>query len=306
MSVVTIHSDEALELIDPAAELTEVASGFVFVEGPIWHPVDQQLVFSDVLGDARWTYSPDAGAERIAHPTNMANGMTLDRDLNLIICEHATSVVARRRTDGTREILASHYDGRELNSPNDVCVRRDGSIYFTDPSFGRTRDFGVEREQELDFQGVYRISPDDRSLALAVDRSAYEQPNGLCFSVDESMLYINDSARALIDVYDVDQDGTLRNRRCFKDGIGNGVVAEGVPDGMKCDERGNIWVTGPGGLWIIDPAGRHIATIHVPQQTANHAWGGPDRRNLYIQASTSVYMIPTHVGPHRESFMTSH
>ena len=173
-------------------------------------------------------------------------------------------------------MLASHYEGKELNSPNDVCVKSDGSIWFSDPWYGRMPGFGVERERELGWQGVFRLAPGGGDPQLVVDQDEYEQPNGLCFSPDESLLYINDTPKAWIKVYDVGSDGSLSNGRMFFEGIGTGEIEKGIPDGMKCDEQGNIWVTGPGGVWVISPDGEHLGTINIPENTGNLTWGGPD------------------------------
>lgn len=147
------------DIIDPNAQVEQLGTGFIFTEGPLWHPVDQNLIFSDMPGDVRRRWSPASGVEEIMRPSHMANGMTYDADLNLLACEHATSSVTRLRPDGMREVLASHFEGRELNSPNDICVRSDGAVYFTDPTFGRMEHFGVLRDLEQGFQGVYRLPP---------------------------------------------------------------------------------------------------------------------------------------------------
>lgn len=303
MGDVAAHSDEMWELIDEAATLEEVGTGFTFTEGPIWHPKDGYLLFSDMPGDVRRKYTPGEGVEEVRNPSNKCNGMTYDRDLNLLVCEHVTSSLKRENTDGSVDVVASHFEGKELNSPNDVCVRSDGSIYFSDPWYGRMPVFGEERDRELGFQGVYRVPPDGGDLELVVDRDKYEQPNGLCFSPDESLLYINDTPNALIDVFDVNGDGSLSNGRRFAEGIGSGVIEEGIPDGMKCDERGNIWVTGPGGVWVFNAAGDHIGTVQVPQNVGNLTWGDDDWKTLYMPASTSLYKIRTKVAAHHEPYM---
>ncbi|MBV9003268.1 MAG: SMP-30/gluconolactonase/LRE family protein, partial [Solirubrobacterales bacterium] len=214
-------------------------------------------------------------------------------------CEHATSTLVREHPDGTRETVASHYQGKELNSPNDVITRSDGTIYFSDPVFGRVPGFGVEREQDLSFQGVYRVPAVGGEPELVVAENEFEQPNGLCFSPDESLMYINDTPRALIRVYHVQPDGTLTGGRVFFEGIGNGVIEEGVPDGMKCDERGNVWVTGPGGVWVISRQAEHLGVIEVPENVGNIAWGGSDWKTLYMPSSTSLYRVPTKVASAR-------
>lgn len=291
-------------LIDSTVELRRIGSGFLFTEGPMWHPVDHYLVFSDMPGDVRRRWSPDAGVREVKSPANKCNGMTYDGDLNLIVCEHSTSSLIRERPDGTREVLASHFEGKELNSPNDVCVRADGSIYFSDPWYGRMPVYGVERERELGWQGVFRVPPGGGGPELVVERDTFDMPNGLCFSPDESLLYINDTTNALVRVYDVAADGSLSNNRLFADGMVSDDEP-GVPDGMKCDAHGNIWVTAPGGIWVFDPRGNHLGVVKVPELVANLSWGGEDWRTLFICASTSVYAIETRVGPHSEAYMRS-
>jgi len=230
--------------------------------------------------------------------------MTYDADLNLIVCEHATSSLVRERPDGRREVLATHFEGQELNSPNDVCVRSDGSIYFSDPYYGRMPGFGVERPRALGFQSVYRIPPGGGGPQLLVDRLLFDQPNGLCFSPDEKLLYVNDTAQSLIRVFDVAADGSLSNARIFASGI-RSSLEQGVADGMKCDQRGNVWVTGPGGVWVYAPSGDLIGKVRAPEPVANLAWGGPDFRTLFLTATHSVYRIETKVGPRREPYMSA-
>jgi gluconolactonase len=291
---IAVKSDKLRELVDPAADVERVATGFTFTEGPIWNSEGEFLLFSDMPGDVRRRWSERDGVEEIMRPSNKCNGMVYDADGNLLVCEHVTSSLVRERPDGTRETIASHFRGRELNSPNDVVVSFGGSIYFSDPWYGRMPGFGLERERDLGFQGVYRIPPDGE-LELVVDEHEYEQPNGLCFSPDESLLYINDTPRAHIKVYDVQSDGSLSGGRMFFEGIGSGVIEEGIPDGMKCDADGNIWVTGPGGVWVISADGEHLGVIGVPENVGNIAWGGPGYRTLYMPSSTSLYRVKTKV-----------
>jgi gluconolactonase len=294
------------ELIDGDAEAEQLGTGFTFTEGPIWNPSGQYLLFSDMPGDARRRWDEQDGVREVAKPSNKGNGMTIDRQGRLIVCEHTTSSVVRMDPDGTgsgREVLATHYKGKELNSPNDVIVHSGGAIYFTDPTYGRMPVFGLEREQDLDFQGVYRLAPEGGEPALLVDD--FVQPNGLCFSPDESLLYINDTDRAHIRVFDVATDGTIANGRVFAAGIGTGdLAAGGLVDGMKCDERGNIWVTGPEGVWVFTPAGEHLGVIEIPESVGNLHWGGPDWSWLFVPASTSLYRVKTKVSGRREPFMS--
>jgi gluconolactonase len=292
---VNVKSESLAELIDPGAQVERVATGFTFTEGPIWNKQGEFLLFSDMPGDVRRRWSERSGVEEVMRPSNKCNGMVYDAHGNLLVCEHVTSSLVREREDGTRETIASHYRGKELNSPNDVVTRSDGTIYFSDPTYGRMPGFGLERDQDLSFQGVYRIQPGGGEPELAVAEDDFEQPNGLCFSPDESLMYINDTPRALIRVYDVAPDGALSNGRLFFDHIGTGVIEEGIADGMKCDKRGNIWVTGPGGVWVISPQGEHLGVVEVPENVGNIGWGGPDWRTLYMPSSTSLYRVPTKV-----------
>jgi gluconolactonase len=257
-------------------------------------------------GDVRRKYTPDGTVVEVLRPSFKCNGMTYDADLNLLVCEHVSSSLVRERPDGVRETLAYHWQGKYLNSPNDVCVRSDGSIYFSDPWYGRFPGFGIKRERELGWQGVFRVPPGggQDELELVVAEDEFDMPNGLCFSPDESLLYINDTPRAHIKVWDVESNGSLSNGRMFFDGVGSGVIEEGIPDGMKCDERGNVWVTGPGGIWVISPAGEHLGTIGVPENVGNLTWGGPDWRTLYVPSTSSLYSIRTLVGPRREPYMS--
>ena len=287
-------------LIDEHAPVRQLGSGFTFTEGPIWHPADQYLLFSDMPADVRRRLDR-SGVREVLQPSNKANGLTYDADLNLIACEHATSSIARFRPEGTREVLASHFEGRELNSPNDLCIHSGGAIYFSDPWYGRMPHYGVERPRDLGWQGVFRIAPGSEPKLL-VDRYMFSQPNGLCFSPDESKLYVNDTEQANIRVFDVRADGSLANVRIFASGIRD-VMKPGLPDGMKCDAQGNIWVTAPGGLWVYAPDGRHIGKVAIPELSANLHWGGPDWRTLYVCATTSVYAIDVKVGPRNEPFM---
>ena len=296
---VNVKSEKLEELIDPGAEVEKVATGFTFTEGPIWNAKEEFLLFSDMPGDVRRRWSERDGVEEVMRPSNKCNGMVYDAEGNLLVCEHVTSSLVRERPDGTRETLATHYQDKELNSPNDVITRSDGTIYFSDPAFGRMPGFGLERDQHLGHQGVYRMAPGGGDPELVVREDEFEQPNGLCFSPDESLVYINDTPRALIRVYDMRSDGSLTNGRLFFEGIGSGVIEEGIPDGMKCDERGNIWVTGPGGVWVISSDAEHLGIVEVPENVGNLTWGGSDWKMLYMPSSTSLYRVPTKVASAR-------
>src|SRR6266511_1310478 len=302
---VDVKSEKLFELVDQEAQVEKLATGFTFTEGPIWNKAGGYLLFSDMPGDIRRRWSEDDGVTEVANPSNKGNGMTYDAEGRLLVCEHVTSSLVRMDPDGTgsgREVLASHYDGKELNSPNDVIVADDGSIYFSDPWYGRMPVFGLERQRALGFQGVYRIAPGGGDPQLLVDD--FEQPNGLCFTPDESLLYVNDTPRAHIRVFDRQPDGTIANGRMFFENIGSGVIEEGIPDGMKCDERGNIYVTGPGGVWVITPEAELLGVIEVPENVGNLNWGGDDWSDLYMPSTTSLYRISLKVSGNRLSYMT--
>ena len=220
--------------------------------------------------DVRRRWDARGGVKEVKRPSNKCNGMTYDADLNLIVCEHATSSLVRERPDGRREVLASHFDGQELNSPNDVCVHSSGAIYFSDPWYGRMPGFGVERPRQLGFQGVYRVPPGGGQPKLLVDRYLFDQPNGLCFCPDERRLYVNDTVQALIRVFDVEGDGSLSNGRIFATGI-RSEFEPGVPDGMKCDSAGQCLVHRPRrrlGLFAarrVDRQAAHARTVRQPR-----------------------------------------
>jgi gluconolactonase len=290
------------ELVDLYAPVGQIGTGFQFTEGPVWHPVDHYLLFSDMPGDVRRRWDQRHGVRETRRPANKCNGMTYDAALNLIVCEHATSSLVRERPDGQREILASHFEGQELNSPNDVCVRSDGSIYFSDPWYGRMPVYGVERPRQLGWQGVFRLSPGGGEPQLLVDRFLFDQPNGLCFSPDEQILYVNDTVQAVIRAFEVRPDGSLSSGRVFASGV-RSELEPGVPDGMKCDQRGNVWVTAPGGVWVYAPSGELLGKVRAPELVGNLCWGGPDFRTLFLTATHSVYTVPTKVGPRLEPHM---
>jgi gluconolactonase len=283
-----VNDPELLHLLERHALVEQVCTGFRFSEGPIWNPREQCLYFSDMPSDIRRRWSPLEGVVEVRNPSNKCNGMTYDGRGNLYVCEHATSSLVRETLAGERQILATHWQGKELNSPNDVVVRSDDTVYFTDPTYGRMPVFGVERTQELSFQGVYRVSRDGTLHREADD---FDQPNGLCLSPDETILYVNDTSRAHIRAFDVAPDGSLGRSRIFAERIGTGDSQDGVVDGMKCDEHGNVYVTGPRGIWVFSIEGRHLGVIRMPEIAGNLNWGGRDWTDLYCACSTSIYRV---------------
>lgn len=280
-----VRSPKLLDLIDPDAQLEQLGTGCEFTEGPVWHAEGKFLLFSDIPANQMKKWTAAEGITNFRVPSGKSNGLTYDKQGRLVTCEHANRRVSRTEADGTVAPIASHYEGKRLNSPNDVVVKSDGSIYFSDPPYGLTADYGVEGEQDLDFQGVYRLSPDGQTLTLLIDD--FDRPNGLCFSPDESILYIDDTERMHIRAFDVQPDGTIANGRIFAEEEGE----DGVPDGMKIDAHGNIYLTGPGGIWIFDTSGEHLGVLQTPERAANLGWGGDDWNTLFITASTSLYSI---------------
>jgi gluconolactonase len=299
MSAVKPDSDRLAELIDLDAQLRLLGSGYEFTEGPVWHAARGCLLFSDIPGDRRWRWSEREGMAVDLHPTFKGNGMALDIDGNLLVCEQVSSCLVRFR-DGERQLVAFHHEGRYLNSPNDVIVRAsDGGIYFTDPDYGRWNDWiGQERSRDqLGFRGLWRVPHAGGPVELLAPPDEFDQPNGLCFSPDESLLYVNDSARCHVKVFDVAADGSISGGRILHGGIGTGVPRSGNVDGMECDERGNVWVTGTGGGWVITPQGERLGVIETPEVAGSLCWGGEDLRSLFVMTSTTVHVVPTIVGP---------
>ena len=272
-----------------------LATGFIFTEGPLWHP-DGFLYFVDIPKNQLLRWVPGRQAEVVRENTNEGNGLTFDLQGRLIMCEGGNRRVSRTEPDGTIKLLADRWQGKRLNRPNDVVGRSDGTIYFTDPQ-GRV----PHEQRELGFSGVYRVPPDGQ-VHLATDECEY--PNGLAFSPDESILYVAISRldeRCLeeeernevcthrrIRAFDVAPDGTLGNNRIFAD---MSSAEPGVPDGLKVDTAGRVFCTGNGGTCVFDAEGRHLGTIRTEEVPANCAFGGSDRRTLFLTARTSLYSV---------------
>jgi gluconolactonase len=286
--------DRALtKVVGDSVALRQIATGFAFTEGALWQPQQRVLFFSDIPNSRIHRWSENAGVSVVRDPSNKSNGLTWDRQGRLLACEHATSRVTRTEPDGRISVLASHHLGKTLNSPNDIVTRSDGRIFFTDPTYGRLEFYGVPREPELTFRGVYTVRGEGDAPELLVNDFA--QPNGLCLSADESRLFVNDTERQQIRVFDLGGDGRLSNGRLWAETVGAGA---GAPDGMKLDSAGNIYCCGPGGIHVFTPDARCLGVIRMPESTANFCFGGEDLRTLFICASTSIYALRVVVPGH--------
>ena len=272
------------KLIDHEAKLEKVAGGFGFTEGPVWDPRGF-LYVSDEEQNKIFRVFPDGRRETVFE-TGDPDGSTLERQHRLITTASVLRALVEVKPDGSYRVLADKYEGKRFNSPNDVIVGPDGALYFTDP----TLDLVKGEKQEIPFQGIYRLDENGTVRLLTKDLT---QPNGLAFSPDGKRFYVDDSEQRNIRVYDVTPDGNLTNGRVF--GEEKAGPQDGVPDGIKVDEGGNLFVTGPKGIWVWDAQGHHFGTIEMPEQPANLAWGDKDYHTLYITATTSVYRLRTKV-----------
>ena len=270
-------------IVPEKTTLDQIASGLTFTEGPVW--TGNHLLFSDIPKNRIVKFKMLAEGPEVTtfrSPSGNSNGQTLDFTGRLVTCEHSTRRVSRTELDGTVKVVADRFEGHRLNSPNDVVTRSDGSIYFTDPPAGLKDN---TKWKELPFNGVFLVMPDG-NIELLIDD--FERPNGLAFSPDEKVLYVDDTRRGHIRAFDVNAEGKISNGRIFVE-----LKAEerGVPDGMKVDVQGNVYCTGPGGIWIFDPSGVYLGRIFMPEIPANMAWGDADWKTLYITARTSIYRV---------------
>ena len=270
------------EVIPNDVKLEKVAGDFGFTEGPMWDPAGFLYVSDETINKIFRVYPNGKKEEVIA--LGDPDGNTFDRHHRLIDCASVLRAIIEVTPDGKHKVLGDRYEGKKFNSPNDVIVGPDGALYFTDP----TLDLVAGEKQEIPFQGVYRLDENGKVRLLTQD---LKQPNGLAFSPDGKKFYVDDSAQRNIRVYDVASDGSLSNGRIF--GEEPGGKGEGVPDGMKVDKSGNLFVTGPKGIWVWDSNGNHLGTIVMPEQPANLTWGDPQYGTLYITATTSVYRLET-------------
>ena len=268
-----------LQELIPDQTIATVAEGFQFTEGPVWHP-DGYLLFSDIPAATIYRYVPGSSPEPYLTPSGNSNGLTFDHLGRLLACEHGGRRVSRMGDAGSMETLADRYDGKRLNSPNDIVVHSSGAIFFTDPPYGIDPDPG-----EQGFNGVYRLDTDGTVTLLNRNMN---RPNGLALSLDESILYVDDTLNRHVLAYPLGADLDAGEPTVLLDMASE---ARGGPDGMKLDSEGNLYVTGPGGLWVATPEGEHLGTLEFPQLPANLCFGGADYRTIFITARTGLYSI---------------
>ena len=282
-------------LVPPDAVIEKVAGGYTFTEGPVWDSLNATLFFSDVRGNAVYQWSEADGPGTLLEPVFegdreglaliSTNGLTLDANNQLVMCEHGNRQISRLEADGSRSVVVDSYEGRRLNSPNDLTYDADGALYFTDPPYGMQ---GQEESplRELDVNGVFRLHPDGELELLVRDMS---RPNGIALAPDGATLYVanSDNSRKVWMAYDLDESGAS-NGRVVRDVTGE--PAAGTPDGMKVDQTGHLFATGPGGVWVMTPDGEHLGTIMPDEVPANVAWGGAGNV-LYMTANTGVYRV---------------
>jgi len=268
------HAQTASDKVLPI-EVTKLADDFSFVEGPVWNPRGFFL-FSDIPANTLFKITMSGQRFVVRNPSGHSNGNAYDAQGRLISCEHDRRV-SRKLPDGTFQTLADSFEGKKLNSPNDLAIFSDGSIYFTDPSYG------IKAEQsELGFRGLFRLHPDGKLELLDKD---WQQPNGACFSPDFKRLYVNDSQAGQLWVYDVNSTGELSHKTLL-----DTIAKPGDPDGMKCDKTGRLFVAAPGGVRVYSPESTFIGLIAVPQPPANLCFGGENGETLFITARDSVYL----------------
>lgn len=297
-----VRLDSALDaIVSESAAIEKLAGGFSFTEGPVWIP-EGYLLFSDIPENTIYKWSPDTGIEVFRKPSGCdrigvapgvfrgSNGLTLDAQGRLTICEHGNRRVTRLEADGSLTVLASHFEGKRLNSPNDLVYKSDGALYFSDPPYGFPKQ-DDDPEKELDFCGLYRLAGGELQLLYKDLR----RPNGLAFSPDEKYLYVSNSdpQRRIWMRFEVQGDGSIANGEVFYD-VTNEAAA-GSPDGLKVDKQGNLYCTGPLGVWVFTPGGKLLGRIEPPERPANCHWGGADAKTLYITAQTSLYRIRTNI-----------
>jgi gluconolactonase len=299
VAVRTVRLDPRFDLIVPQDALLEkVAEGFAWAEGPVWNHAGGFLLFSDVPNNSIIKWKAGEGASIFLKPSGYSgsepftgrepgsNGLTFDSEGRLVFCQHGDRRISRLEKDGSKTVLVENYQGRRLNSPNDLVYKSNGDLYFTDPPFGLPQAF-ADPKKELTFQGVYRLSPNGQLTLLTTQVKA---PNGIAFSPDEKKLYVADSARALWFVFDVKPDGTLTEARVFFDGTQQSKGRPGVADSLKVDVQGNIFAAAPGGLFVLAPDGALLGRFDLGTATGNCAWG-EDGSTLFITSNSILYRI---------------
>jgi gluconolactonase len=289
------------KLIPPDAKIIKVAEGFKWAEGPVWMPAKGCLLFSDIPNNVINQYTPGMGVKEYLKPSGYtgsasrggepgSNGLRLDAEGRLCLCEHGDRRVTRIEKDGKKTVLADKFEGKRFNSPNDLVFKSNGDLYFTDPPYGLPKNWD-DPSRELDFCGVYRISKNGKVQLLTKDMT---RPNGIAFSLDEKTLYVanSDEKKAVWMAFDVKDDGTLGKGRVFYDVTAQVGKKPGLPDGMKIDVKGNLFATGPGGVWVFTPEGKHLGNIDPGVPTANCAFG-EDGSVLYLAANNWICRVPT-------------
>ena len=273
---------DALSSIVESGEAERLATGFVFTEGPLWHP-DGYLLFVDIRRAQIFRLAPGGEPELIREDSGESNGMTFDAQGNVVICEMVNRRLTRMEGDGSYTTVADGYDGRRLNRPNDVVLKSDGSLYFTNPG----RDRLDPADVDVQFNSVHRIRPNGEVELIA----PFEYPNGIAFSPEESVLYVaNTRPGQYIIAFELDGNGDVVGMRHFAD-MPSERADNGVPDGMKVDVEGRVYCTGPGGCWVFESTGELIGVIELPEYPANCAWGGDDNRTMFFTSNTSIYSM---------------
>ncbi len=272
----TATTPEMPNVIAPGAKVEKVAGDFGFIEGPVWRK-EGYLLFTDIPRNRIMKWHPKDGVSVFREPSEQANGLAIDAKGRLLACEHKARRVSRTEADGKVTTLVDKFEGKRLNSPNDLAFGRDGSIYFTDPPYGLPQQ---KEGKEVDFNGVYRLTPKGELTALVKD---FERPNGIAFAPDRKTLYVADAAKRHVRAFDVKADGSLANDRVFAEVAG--------PDGMKVDVKGNVYATAQDGVWVFDKQGKKLGVIATPEKPANCGFGDADSKTLYITARTGLYRI---------------
>ena len=293
MSFFEVHDPAFKRYVLGNAPVKRLASGFDWVEGPVWFGDAHCLLFSDIPNDRIMRWSPETGVSVYRAPSGFSNGQTRDRQGRLITCEHRGRRVTRTEYDGSITVLADAYEGLPLNSPNDVVVKSDDTIWFSDPHYGIMQNYEGRKAPQENPNALYRVDPSSGALTRMIEEM--NAPNGLAFSPDETRLYVADTGRMFSDdvpgirVYDVSESGELSNGRPFH------RIEPGMADGFRCDVDGNLWSSAADGVHCLSPQGKLLGKIFVPELVSNVCFGGPTKNDLYITATTSLYRISLNI-----------